>query len=356
MCRWVGGSFDEQMKSNQTIEPRALNLPCQVKRCWDLFVRTLQRIPVTQCQATLLSNSLIWHQGDGNWSRLGHGEWQRCYLHKAWLADSLFTISMQTRIDVLVSSLLFQLGKLYHLICNLNRQAQVLKDDTVSEKQKCNLCFVGCSCVWLPGYGIHWITSACQRSSGTSDLCPHKEVDDFVPCTLEDDWSDIPYEEQEGTRNVEDVRDAETAVYYMSDPIEKGYCSCTQGIVLLHFFHTPNFCHSGHSEIQSANFWRWSWDCHLSWLPTHQDDGTRVYNYKDIYTAQGALSPSTKLQKLKMKANKWIQMAGQRHASSILWCKVLYWFYLCCTASLQERIMHTLHSPVLDSLGLMLII
>ena len=172
----------------------------------------------------------------------------------AWLADSLFTISMQTRIDVLVSSLLFQLGKLYHLICNLNRQAQVLKDDTVSEKQKCNVCFVGCSCFWLPGYGIHWITSACQRSSGTSDLCPHKEVDDFVPCTLEDDWSDIPYEEQEGTRNVEDVRDAEKAVYYMSDPIEKGYCSCTQGIVLLHFFHTPNFCHSGHSKIQSANF------------------------------------------------------------------------------------------------------
>lgn len=43
--------------------------------------------------------------------------------------------------------------------------------------------------------------SLAERSSGTSDLCPHKEVDDFVPCTLEDDWSDIPYEEQEGKRN-----------------------------------------------------------------------------------------------------------------------------------------------------------
>lgn len=37
--------------------------------------------------------------------------------------------------------------------------------------------------------------------SGTSDPFPHKEVDDFVPCTLEDDWSDIPYEEQEGKRH-----------------------------------------------------------------------------------------------------------------------------------------------------------
>lgn len=113
-------------------------------------------------------------------------------------------------------------------------------------------------------------------------------------------------------------------------------------------FHTPNLCHSlsGHSKIQSANLWR-SLDGHLSWFPMHcQDDGTRVYNYKDIYTAQGALSPSTKLQKLKMKANKWIHLAGQRHAFSI------FKFYdvgavLVCLCSTGENRAHT----ALPSLG-----
>lgn len=36
------------------------------------------------------------------------------------------------------------------------------------------------------------------------------EVDDFVPCTLEDDWSDVPYEEQKDGTRVYQYRDIYT--------------------------------------------------------------------------------------------------------------------------------------------------
>ena len=81
----------------------------------------------------------------------------------------------------------------------------------------------------------HFVIQLFDMASGRWELI---EVDDFVPCTLEDDWSDIPYEEQ--------------------------------------------------------------------------DDGTRVYNYKDIYTAQGA----------KRLRKKWLPLFGRPNGRQV-WALIL---------------------------------
>ena len=116
---WVVGSFDEHMKNNEIIGIKPtisslLNLICQKKNVTGHCTAFQWRSARSLCYPTVWHG--IWEMGTDRDLDIGNARGAMCC---AQLVDSLFTISMQTRMDVLASSLLFQVGKLYHFICSV---------------------------------------------------------------------------------------------------------------------------------------------------------------------------------------------------------------------------------------------